>query len=886
MKKHKNTQIGPVVKNTAVVGRIAKDYLTGNPGKSLLLILAIVLCTFLFTVLFTILGNIVIKTQESGDRQVGGMAAVSFKYLNEEEYEKIAADPKLKEVSRWIYVGEATNPPLVKLRTEVHWSDAVSADKSFLSPVVGRYPGDDAEDEICISSLVLEEILGKDIPEASLGQLLGDAVTLELQIGEKQISRAFTICGIYVGDRVAMSQVVLVSRAFQTLYAPTPDISYYSDACMKTADDSIGRINADVDLYHPFRPEDQARAVLARNGLYEDTEIGINWAHVFGAPDPVATMMFFFLLFTVFLSGYLIISNVFRINAYMDIRTYGLLNTIGMSKRQLKEMIRREALLLSAPGILIGILAGFGVSALIFPLVMTMTSFSENVSGGITMNLWILLFSAAFSYITVRISIRKALKIAASVSPMEAVQFVEGTATRRPVRHGRTFSFTPESYAWRNLCREKKQVAFVVLSLALSLVVLNSVYSLITGFDGNRFVQNFIITDFSVSDATLDNAGLRIDARNTSGVTESFLDALSNQQGVECSGNIYLAPSVFQAFCERDYERFKARILHNHDVGEWLDDILNGQAYPGSGQTLRDLYEEMRGESADIYGMDPLVLEKLTFVRGNFDPEKWASGNYILVSIFSASSPEEPICFFEPGETVMLSNKHGETREYEVMGVVDIPYSLRYQVYTLLDLYYIMPSNVFLQFLGEHTPMRTVFDADEESEAVLETWLSSYTTTEEKALAYTSREVLKAEFRETTIMFATVGGILTVILALIGLLNLTNTLAASILSRRMELAMMEAVGMTKSTQKRSLCLEGAICATLAGITGIVLSSVFSVFVVRPIGGEMWYYAWKFTLLPVIVVFPLMLICAIIIPVIIYKKASAKSVVERMRLISA
>ena len=102
MKKHKNTQIGPVVKNTAVVGQIAKDYLTGNPGKSLLLILAIVLCTFLFTVLFTILGNIVIKTQESGDRQVGGKAAVSFKYLNEEEYEKIAADPKLKEVSRWI----------------------------------------------------------------------------------------------------------------------------------------------------------------------------------------------------------------------------------------------------------------------------------------------------------------------------------------------------------------------------------------------------------------------------------------------------------------------------------------------------------------------------------------------------------------------------------------------------------------------------------------------------------------------------------------------------------------------------------------------------------------------------------------------------------------
>ena len=42
-------------------------------------------------------------------------------------------------------------------------------------------------------------------------------------------------------------------------------------------------------------------------------------------------------------------------------------------------------------------------------------------------------------------------------------------------------------------------------SLSMALVLLNSIYSLIRGFDMDRFVSGKVLSDFSVSDATLDN---------------------------------------------------------------------------------------------------------------------------------------------------------------------------------------------------------------------------------------------------------------------------------------------------------------------------------------------------------------------------------------------
>ena len=51
--------------------------------------------------------------------------------------------------------------------------------------------------------------------------------------------------------------------------------------------------------------------------------------------------------FLIVLTGYLIIYNIFQISVMKDIRFYGLLKTIGTTGKQIKKIIRRQALLLS-----------------------------------------------------------------------------------------------------------------------------------------------------------------------------------------------------------------------------------------------------------------------------------------------------------------------------------------------------------------------------------------------------------------------------------------------------------------------------------------------------------------------------------------------------------
>lgn len=859
------------VQNTPVIRKTAQNYIFKSRGKSLIIILSIALCTFLFTTLFTAGGSILRMLKESTQRQIGTSAAGSFKYLIQEEYDKLAADTKIKEVSQWIYVGDAANKELLKVRTEVHWSDEVSAKKGFCYPEAGKLP--QTEDEAVFSSLVLQA-LKINFDPADYESLLGEKVPLLININDQIIEKDFTICGVFTGDRVSMAQYVLVSKAFQEKYAPVPKISHYAPD-NDFSNLAGGLINADVDFYSPFRIEDQLITAALRNGLPEMVEIGVSNASIVSTMDPATLLLVVFLLLTIFLSGYLIINNIYRINVYSDIRSYGLLKTIGMSGRQLSSLVRYQAIYLTLPGIALGILAGTLVGILLVPIIASFLSVSMAAKGVIQINGWVLLVSALFSFVTVIISCRRPARIAAKVSPIEAVRYQEITRGKKMQARNNT-RFTNFSFAGRNLSRDKKKVFWVVLSLSLSLVILNSVYTLLHGFSEDKYIEHSIATDFSVADATLDNPSVNFNNRNTTGISQELLEELGKLSGIEELGNIYLE-STYQRFTEEDFQKIDERLL-----GKPFFETL--PTY-GDEISVKALYEEERAASVMLYGMDDFVLKNLPVRHGEINIEKFKTGNYILVNEYDMRLPdgENPIPYFLPGDKISVTTNDGNTKQYEVMATVQLPYAFRLQIYDTLDMFYILPSDEFNNFCQPRTPMRCLFNVSDEAEEKIEEWMESYTTETEPALTYTSRKSYKQEFKSFTSMIMIVGGLLTGILALIGLLNLANTMTTSIISRRLELAMLEAVGMTKRTQICGMCIEGVLYAIFTGIAGLVLSSIFSAVFIKPFGAEMWYFEWNFSLLPLVVVFPIMIALTLLLPVIIYKNAMKASVVERLRV---
>ena len=198
------------VNNKKAIKKLSLSGIKTNMKKYVVLIFAVALTSLMFTALFTIAGSLVKETQLATMRQVGGRSHAGFKYMTSEEYDMIKDDPKLKDITYRITVGDAANTELKKLHTEVNYCEPEDAKDNFCYPEVGQMP--EKEDEIVTSDLVLERL---GVPKE-----VGSKVTLTIGIGDEEITKDFVVSGYYRGDIISVAQMILVSKSFQEKYAP------------------------------------------------------------------------------------------------------------------------------------------------------------------------------------------------------------------------------------------------------------------------------------------------------------------------------------------------------------------------------------------------------------------------------------------------------------------------------------------------------------------------------------------------------------------------------------------------------------------------------------------------------------------------------------------
>ena len=127
---------------------------------------------------------------------------------------------------------------------------------------------------------------------------------------------------------------------------------------------------ADIDFPNTWNLQGKLADLLARAGLPEDTPGGINPAYSSLSVDLYTILTIVILLAVILVSGYLIIYNIFYISVTQDIQYYGLLKTIGASGKQLRRIVLRQAMGLSAVGIPAGLLAGYAVGYQLLPYVV------------------------------------------------------------------------------------------------------------------------------------------------------------------------------------------------------------------------------------------------------------------------------------------------------------------------------------------------------------------------------------------------------------------------------------------------------------------------------------------------------------------------------------
>ncbi len=827
--------------NRLVLKLLAKRSLKAQ--KNTIAVLAIMLATLLFTSLFTIAISLQIAMQESNMRTTGTSAHAGIKRLSWEEYEKLSSDTGIKDIGYSIIIGNAVGDDFNKTPTELRYGDETYSELTFNTPDTGHLP--EQKNEIATSRIVLDAM--------GLPDKVGTQMELTFTTDTDTFTDTFTLCGIWDGDAVAYRQTMLLSKAYAEQVAPV----IHGETDGTTPPVGTGYIDAVMMMPTAWNIEKQALEVTSKYGL--DERVSINDAYQMATVNLSSMLPLVAGIAVIFIAGYLLIYNVFYISIAQDIRFYGMLKTLGTTARQIRKIVYKKAIKLSLMGIPIGLLLGWPIGRLLLPAIVNMLT--DDIRVVTTVNPLIFLVAIVFSAITVFISCQKPAILAAKISPMEALHYIEQTGGKKKQRRSKHISTM--MMAKNNLTRNKKKVMIVTLSFVLSIVLLNSVYTYVTSFDFDKFVADFSLTDFTVSDTTVIN---NYAPYNTANVSQDFISQTESLNGLEDIGNIYLWTSK-QPLSENDLARLQELSASSSDIANELEN-----------------YRVRQEHGVNVYGLDDFPTEYVQVLDGELNTEQWKAGTGVYVTPLRMMG-DGSLCLYKPGDQISVTQLDGTNKVYDVLAVVRIPSALQTPLQVDMGLDYIFPTN---ELLGNMVPadqpaMKTIFNVDHEHQLATENWLKNYTKNTDTSLDYLSKVTLRQNFDRMINMFRLVGGTLCAILALIGILNFINSITTSILSRYREIAMLQSVGMTGWQVKQILIYEGIGYSILGLLGSLILSVIASLTVVRMMGVELTYFTWHFTLLPVFLcIIPLLLITAIV-PLVCYNKMAQKTVVERLRI---
>ena len=880
------------VANRKCVRHLSFRSLLANRTRNFVAVLAIVLTTVLFTSLFTIALSINEGIQQNNFRQAGGWSHGTFKYLTEEQFEKLKDDPLIESWGLRRFLGMPTDVPFNKSHVEVGYSDANEAHWSYCDPVEDRLPKE-GTDEAATDTHVLE-LLGVE-PK------LGAKFTVTFEVDGHETTQTFTLCGWWEYDEAVVANHILIpeSRVDAVLQevGVTPPGS----------DGMTGEWNLDVMLKNGARSiSKDLNEILENHGYQSETAgadyiaLGVNWGYT-GAQlsdklDPTVVAIIAGVLALILLTGYLIIYNVFQISVAGDIRFYGLLKTIGTTPRQLRRIIRTQAMLLSLIGIPVGLLLGWLLGGVLTPVI---TARLNNVTTVVSVSPLLFVGAAIFALVTVLISCRRPGRLAGKVSPVEAVRYTEGKALKRKgKRSGKGVSLL--SMAWANLGRSRGKTFLTVLSLTLAVVLLTLTVTFASGFDMDKYVSNFTASDFILADAGQFQTGG--DAFNDEmAVSQEVIGAVNAQGGITGSGCIYGKTGPAVEFVTEEYYR---SVWSQWNTPEQLDEAIRYMD-----RTPEGLLEDR----VQLYGMDPFALDHLTVLDGDLSKLSDPDGKYIaaVYSDDDYGNPNMDSHWARLGDTVTIRYVEeyeyydvdtGEVYgpwenvpegaayaqravkyrdvDYTVAALVMVPYAFSYRYYGADE--FVMSSETFIRDTGTDSVMYYAFDTTEEANAAMEAFLQDYTENVNPQFDYESKATYAGEFEGTRSMFLLLGGALSFIVGLVGVLNFFNAILTGITARRRELAVLQSIGMTSRQLRTMLALEGLFYTLGAVLLALALIVVTAPFVGPALNGLIWFFTYHFTIWPVVVVLPLFGALGILIPVLSCRAAQRYSVVERLR----
>ncbi|WP_061995395.1 ABC transporter permease [Clostridium sp. ATCC 25772] len=826
------------VKNRKIICKLAVKNFNSAQTRNIIAVFAIALTSLLFTGMFTMGFGMVKSIQRADMIMSGGDGQARINYMTESEYDNISSHSLIKEIAYCRKLADSVdNQSLMKRYTEFWYYDDLGLKYAFVEPTIGHKP--QTEKEIITDTTTLE-MLG--IP-----QKLGTHIKLEFTIHNKKVARDFILAGWWKSYPGVRNGTIIASKAYVNAHLDELKSTYRQDreetgtiaGIIKFKDEQniekdLEKVVKDSGFSMDLNAQNYINTGINPRYLSKHTTVGIGTAGALSCA----------LLLVVF-TGYLIIYNIFQISVLHDMHFYGLLKTIGTTGRQLYGIINRQAFMLSLLGIPLGLCGGFLMGKALLPTLLIQSSFKGNTVI-VSPNPFIFMLASIFTLITVFISVRKPAKMAAEVSPMEAVSYTDYNFNNGKKKKKKTRNGNPQKrMAWANLGRNKKRTVLVIISLSLSIVLTNTVFNFSQSVDPENALKNANTSDFCIGNTDL---FFQYKVNAESALSESFITAVEQHDGFKTGGRQY--------GCRATY------------TSKTTKQTCSNQQKDGSFPT-------------HIYGMDEFPFSRMKLVDGEIDIEKLATGKYILEGAWvdSRGHMDMKSMNHSIGDKLEL-NYNGNIHEVTVLGHV---IANEGNTYDWVDSCFFLPVEGYKEVTGNTYTMSYVFDATEDKEADMEEFLKNYTNSVEPTMSYKSKLNTLAGVTDIKNTIILIGGTIAFIIGIIGILNFINTILTSILVRRKELAILQSIGMTKRQLVEMLCLEGCYYVIFTLVISILLSIGSSLFIVRPLCNQIWFLNFKFNFLSLVIIFPILFVLGLLIPYVAYHFMGKKSIVELLRV---
>lgn len=599
--------------------------------------------------------------------------------------------------------------------------------------------------------------------------------------------------------------------------------------------------------------EEAAKNIGSSFEVQED-DVVINSEYLFANyVDPSFLSGMAVLVAIIVVAGALTIYSIYYVSLINKVQEFGKLKALGATKKQIRQTILRENLIVAGVAIPTGLLIGIIGTTLFFNKIMlffmndsmSLKVMKESLENGEVQLIlpWIVALTVIVSLLTVIVSSLKPMRQAGKILPIEAMRYTGQSVTKQTKRQG-FIDITLGKLAGATLSRNKKRTLMTIFSLGTIGVLFVVVSTVFNCMQPAQIARDSIASDFRLSIEHWGGDKMNPDREWTAIQQNNPLNAEVKEQIAGISG----------------VKAIETHLMINGEIPKLTD------SYTG---------EEL---VVSITGVDEERFKELqsSIKEGSVTYEELVTGDVLIAGdVFARNYPE--IAVGDRLEVTIFDGENSYSKEMTVAAIGDFTQGQsNYSTF--------ISSNDGIQTMSSNN-LTSYYDIEVDQKEVdaVKTALSELAASNEMLELETYQETV-VQWESIMLMMNGAGYGIMAVLGVVGIMNLINTTIDSILTRKKELGVMQAIGMSNKQMKRMLQSEGLFYAFGIIGTSVVLGSLLGYLVYSHAAANrlMQIRTYHYPILQVVLLVVIVLAVQLVLTAVTTSLVNKKPVIERIR----